>query len=553
MNRRSIGGIVLASVMGIGALLLMVEGLAWARPLGRHCVRVGPLPIVKYCGCTWGRVMFRGKPVANANITLSFGAVTTTTVSGPGGAESYPYYGIEGYDAGLHLDDVATVTAEYNGQTVTRVFRSRPDDTDVDGGQEINLVLPDVGEWLPEPSAGYTLAVKIIGNELWLGGAAGLVHRNLSSTTFIAEDTGLVDGVVAVTTDAIGRVWALGSTAQVAVRDGTTWTTMSTGLTDLQRALVLAGDGSLWAGGDSGLSKYDGVSWQPQPDFNGDLPDVVMALHSASDGSLWAATWEGGVARRAPNGTWFTYTVENSGINGDRVSGLAETSAGIWFALGDYVVPPQQFGGLSAYSPTINEWQTYTQAHGLPMLGARRVAAAPDETVWVSTLGGGVAHSIRNSNPLIFTVYPTTTGLRSELTSQIAVSGPHVFVATLNGVDRFESNVLGVAPVASIVQVSPISVTSGTLLLLDAAGSDPDEGGSILGYEWTSNLDGPVCSLITCTLAEPLTMLRPSTHILRLRVLDDEGMWSSVVTRILVVQGAIAKIEYKVFLPGLVK
>jgi hypothetical protein len=521
------------------AAVLFIRSAVHAKPLDGHCGRPGPLPIVTdYCGCTWGQVLFRGQPVAGARVTLEFGSgvitslITSTQVGlAPGG----PYFTFEGYDYGLRRNNIATVTAEYNGQTVSRTFRSRPDDTDNEGEQEINLVIPDVGEWLPEPSAGYTLALKIIGNEVWMGGTAGLIRRELTANTVFTENTGLSSGVAALATDASGRVWALGITAQAAVRDGANWQALNTNLTGTQRALALASDGSLWAGGDSGLSRFDGTSWQAQPDFNGALPNQVMGLHTAADGSLWAAVWDGGVAQRQSNGTWLTYTVANSGLNSDRVGGLSETSAGLWFALDDYEVPPRQFGGLSFYSPTLNAWQTYTQVHGLPLRDTRSVAGAPDGTVWVTTLGGGVAHSIKNSNPLTFTVYAPVHGLRSATTSRIAVSGTHVFVATLNGVDRFEPTALGAPPVATIGQVSPISATTDTELYLAATGSDSDLDDRIVGYEWTSDLDGPVCSLITCTVSAPTSLLRAGAHTLSLRVLDDEGMWSSAVTRTLTV------------------
>jgi hypothetical protein len=536
------------------ALLMTLNSNTAAGIHGRYCGFPGPLPDPAiYCGCTWGYVLFRGQPVAGAKVSLRFGSVVVTRTTNFGNVPPWPYYHFDGFNLGLRRNNVATVTVEYNGQTVTRVLRSRPDDTDLDGGQEMHLVIPDEGEWLPEPSDGYTLALELIGNETWMGGTAGLQRRALTSSVMLTEDTGLSSGVSALAQDAAGRAWALGNTTQAAVREGGAWTTMDTGLVGTQRALALASDGSLWAGGDNGLSRYDGVSWQPQPDFNGSLPNLVMALHSAGDGSLWVATWNGGAARRMPNGNWLTYTVANSGLNGDRVGGLSETSDGrMWFALGEYIVPPQSFGGLSVYSPIANTWTTLTQTHGLPWAGARSVATADDDTVWVSTLGGGVAHAIKNSDPPTFTAYYTSDGLRSNMVSRIATRGMHVFVSTVNGIDRFAPNALGAPPIATIEQVSPISITTtntDTLLYLDAEGRDPDDDARILGYEWTSDLDGPVCSLVTCTVDSPAAILRIGAHQLRLRVLDDEGMWSSVVTRTLVIaEPTTQPVKHRVYL-----
>jgi len=57
-----------------------------------------------------------------------------------------------------------------------------------------------------------------------------------------------------------------------------------------------------------------------------------------------------------------------------------------------------------------------------------------------------------------------------------------------------------------------------------AQATDPD-GGLIVGYEWRSDVDGPLGSEATFTL--PAARLQSGIHAITVRALDDEGDWSA--------------------------
>jgi hypothetical protein len=116
--------------------------------------------------------------------------------------------------------------------------------------------------------------------------------------------------------------------------------------------------------------------------------------------------------------------------------------------------------------------------------------------------------------------------------------------ATPTGLDRLDPGTMsGAPPVAQIDAVSPLTLTVGATLTLSGQGVDGDEGGAgIVSWDWSSSLDGPLCTSPSCTL--PHRLLSPGTHSATLKVQDDEGMWSVPVTETVVVEES-----HQVYLP----
>jgi hypothetical protein len=64
---------------------------------------------------------------------------------------------------------------------------------------------------------------------------------------------------------------------------------------------------------------------------------------------------------------------------------------------------------------------------------------------------------------------------------------------------------------------------------------DGDEGGErIVGWDWSSSLDGPLCTTAACTL--PYDLFSAGSHAIALRVQDDEGVWSAPMTKTMTVE-----------------
>lgn len=110
----------------------------------------------------------------------------------------------------------------------------------------------------------------------------------------------------------------------------TVWTT-DAGLPQTSvYAVAQTGDGYLWVGTESGLTRFDGVRFTVYNRHNTEaLPaDYIAHLLGARDGSLWIGTDSGLVHMK--NGAWTTYTVHD-GLSSNDIRALFEGSDGsLW-------------------------------------------------------------------------------------------------------------------------------------------------------------------------------------------------------------------------------
>ena len=99
-----------------------------------------------------------------------------------------------------------------------------------------------------------------------------------------------------------------------------------------------------------------------------------------------------------------------------------------------------------------------------------------------------------------------------------------------DGTFRCHSSPQSVIPIAVIDSINPNPAVIGTPITFDGHGYDPD-GGTITGYEWTSDIVGLLSNYRTFTKND----LPIGEHHILFRVKDDEGDWSEPITDILAV------------------
>lgn len=87
-------------------------------------------------------------------------------------------------------------------------------------------------------------------------------------------------------------------------------------------------------------------------------------------------------------------------------------------------------------------------------------------------------------------------------------------------------------PVASITSITPNPATAGQNVSFTGSGTDSD--GTITAYEWKSDINGLIGNANSFTA----NTLSAGQHIISLRVQDDDGAWSPVVTSSLTVNPA---------------
>jgi len=91
-----------------------------------------------------------------------------------------------------------------------------------------------------------------------------------------------------------------------------------------------------------------------------------------------------------------------------------------------------------------------------------------------------------------------------------------------------------VLPIAQIDAILPAAATSGSTITFSGHGTDTD--GTIIGYEWRSNIDGVLSSLQSFTSAT----LSVGTHIIYFKVKDSALEWSNEASSTVVITPKIA-------------
>ena len=540
MERKRVRRIVVALVLALGGVLLVGATLrSQAKPLGRHCIGAGPLPLGDddFCGCTWGQVLFRGQPMAGAAVTLSFGGDVTATVTRRDAEEPVtPYFDVTGHPLGAQRGDVMTLTARFAGQTVSRTFRAWPD---TDGEQHLVLAFAERGVWQPWVTGGYTRALALDEDVAWAGGPAGLISIGLTSGVSVVHTLPWPDPFVralAVGTD--GHIWAAGDggvaelvPSSIEGFDGASWQTHTVPLAGTPRVLAVdAASGAVWlGGGDSagGAVVYTG-GWGTVETFS--APVTALVVDDA--GRAWAATYGDGVYRQDGSGGW-THYWSVDGLASDKVLAAAAGDGAVWFGTEPYLSGGGSRGGISRYDLATGTWKVYTTAHGLP---ADDVFTESPASIYALTVGeshvwAGTVDGLRFlAGEDWWAAHTSAHGLRPGAVWAVADGAGTVIAAPLAGLDRLDAEATpGSPPTAQITSVISPTLTLGQVLTLNGSGVDGDEGGaSVVAWDWSSDLDGPLCTQAVCEL--PHALFTWGAHSISLRVQDDEGDWSAAVT-----------------------
>lgn len=222
-------------------------------------------------------------------------------------------------------------------------------------------------------------------------------------------------------------------------------------------AIGIDRDGYKWFGTNAGgVSRYRDGSWKTYFPMHGLADYWVYSFASQSDGTLWIGTWAG-VTRVDPATGEFTNYVDE--LVNEWVYGIAVDSRDrVWFATE---------GGVSMFNGAL--WSEWTHRDGLGAanadalppskntgLGTRSrhdlgvlrggqatynpnyvfaALAAPDDSIWVGTWGGGVSRFDSKT----WKNFTTADGLAGNIVYSIGRDDAGVFwFGTNRGVSRFD-------------------------------------------------------------------------------------------------------------------
>ncbi len=324
---------------------------------------------------------------------------------------------------------------------------------------------------IPGNASYVTSFARDANNHLWIGTAGSGVY-DYDNATFTPYTTasGLPNnGVNALLSDQLGRIWA-GTNNGLAMRaEAGYWLTFTTGTSPIAGNIVLAlardSADRLWIGTATGLSVYNPT---------------------------------GG------NTAWINYTTAN-GLPANQITGLTNDAAGnMWVST---------YGGGVAVSNSVSStWTVYSTTAYVPHTQTLRITADPAGRIWTTTAGGLVLRQGTTWR----TFRAPETALDSHRLADVAADADRTWV---QGNASLAVRGVITSPIGSLVPAissfSPISATPGATVIIN--GSNFDDRGpefNVVKFPTGSNhitsLAAEVISVTTTSIAVKVPALANS-------------------------------------------
>ena len=179
----------------------------------------------------------------------------------------------------------------------------------------------------------------------------------------------------------------------------------------------------VWFGTNSGVSFFDGFTWESFTTDDGLVDNVVKTIFTSSDGSIWVGTDFG---LTVYDGTTTVSYTDEDGLGDNRINHINEDSNG-WIWVGEK-------DGLSVFDG--ESWIAFTTDDGLPFGGINHVTFDSNGDKWLSSSIFGVLHF----DGTTFTTFNTSSGLISNNVRAIAVDvADNKWVATGQGISVLDT------------------------------------------------------------------------------------------------------------------
>jgi ligand-binding sensor domain-containing protein/AraC-like DNA-binding protein len=150
--------------------------------------------------------------------------------------------------------------------------------------------------------------------------------------------------------------------------------------------LIQTRQGYIWLGTQSGLVRFDGMSFRVYNRWNteGLKNDRILSLYEDTTGSLWVGTDGGGLSRlKIKESAWALYTTKE-GISNNTIRAIAGDSRdNLWIGTDN---------GLNHLDVKTGKIKTYTVDDGLSGYSVTALAASGNDpgTLWIGTIGSGL-------------------------------------------------------------------------------------------------------------------------------------------------------------------
>lgn len=201
----------------------------------------------------------------------------------------------------------------------------------------------------------------------------------------------------------------------LSTNNGSTWTQMNNGLTNIRVESLAISGGNIFAGTGDGvfLSNNNGTSWTA---INIGFTNFLVTALAVNGSNIFMGTWIHGVYLSTNNGS--SWTAVNTGLTDTVVNALAISGSNIFAGTN---------GGVFLSTNNGNSWTAVNT--GLTNLQVESLAIS-GTNIFAGTATGGVFLSTNNGSSWS----AMNTGLTATWITSLAISGSNIFSGTYSGV-----------------------------------------------------------------------------------------------------------------------
>ena len=281
---------------------------------------------------------------------------------------------------------------------------------------------------------------------LWFGhDGAGVTRYDGKTFTTFTMAQGLANNYVyGITEDKSGNLFFVTGGSNVSRFDGKRFTLFGKTIPSLATTfnpfqnILYDRSGNLWFAGESGVTRFDGKSYEVYTTDDGLASNYVNGIRQDHSGRLWFTSGSGVSCYDGKKFTTFT-KAQGQGLASDNIACITVDKSGkLWFGTSG--------SGVSCYDG--KRFTTFSRAQGLVSDSITCITEDKSGNLWFGTLAAGVSRFDKKSKS--FTSFTTAEGLCSNAITTITAdnSGSIWFGTYGAGICRYDGDAFTVISTA---------------------------------------------------------------------------------------------------------
>jgi streptogramin lyase len=313
-------------------------------------------------------------------------------------------------------------------------------------------------------------------NHLWIGTNSGVYDYSITRKILFSKDSGLPDSFIqSLEITSAGMVWA-GTVSGVSSFDGKTWNSHILNQGSLVNCIAEAPNHTIWFGVDNQLFSFDGTKWKVYKFETGTGLGFIMSISFNDSGDLFFIDSKG-------NFVQFTQTQKI-----EKIFNLPGAAEAFRLSNNEFIIGSHNQGLYHINNGSVNQIKSEDSLNGKIISS---ILVNNSGTIWIGTNQG---LSLFDGNKWSYIKKDDGLISNSVLSIQSSSDGS-IWVQTEKGISHFENDKWTNYPIG----LDPMNRYTSNMIV------SPDDSVWVMTYSGLTQFDGTTWKTIDSPLTFPLT------------------------------------------------